>query len=473
MDDNEGECFDISFIKARAKNIVESNILCKQLKGIDRQCRRSVSRIESELREEKRFANRLIRDKKNYIITDKDRRDRAIEKMEKHRKSGLGKPLKYVWDDADATNREDHDHDEDMSVMGQGMKKEAPCQPKMYFWSQDSSTKLPVLTSFYGYRLSLQRSMTEVKLLGQQMYPEVVRETQSADPYFYRSSGVSDKRRVKTSTTADGLFDEDFCYEALKRAPPPSRENTNLSEVRTVSGLHTRNNSSLNAHDVRTRANTSTNDTKRNETITSETSAEELEEVKIKELDTDVKEKLSTNDKIQQSFPKVKNSRLEKTSPEYISLDLKQSDENLPQLSQRSVGATKGTLRPPTRRRYNKVNIKTRAEATKQYQAVTMKKTIEKPKVLTELEQTYSHIPSLMNEINKMQTTIEFMPKAKTGHYSKSAFGISMQSAISKKVLNNLALPAAFRKNNNTMLKHYGAPFMEVRATKMEPVPAK
>ena len=40
----------------------------------------------------------------------------------------------------------------------------------MYFWSQDASTKEAVLTGFYGYRLSLQRSMTETKLLGQQTY---------------------------------------------------------------------------------------------------------------------------------------------------------------------------------------------------------------------------------------------------------------------------------------------------------------
>ena len=468
MDDNEGECFDVSFIKARAKNIVESNILCKQLKRIDRQCRRSVSRIESELREERRFACRLKRDKKDYLLKDKDRRDKAVEKMERNRKSGLGKPLKYVWDDDDAGNKAEYDREEEMSVMGQGMRKEASCQPKMYFWSQDSSTKLPVVSSFYGYRLSLQRSMTEVKLLGQQMYPDVARETQSADPYFYRSGVISDQRRAKTSTDPGGLFDEDFCYEALKRAPPPTRENTNLSELRTISGLQTRNNSSLNAHDVRNKAH----DTKLNETTAVDDKAEEHDEVTIQELNVGG-EKPHTNEKIQSSLPQVKNSHAEKTAPENISLDLKQADDTLPQLSQRSVGTIKGTIRPPTRRRFNKVGIKTRSEATKQFQAVTMKKTAEKPKVLAELEQSYSQIPSLMNEINKMQTTIEFLPKAQTGHYSKSAFGISMQSAISKKVLNNTALPAAFRKNNNTMLKHYGAPFMEVRATKMDPIPAK
>lgn len=471
MDNEETECFDVSFVKARAKNIVESNILCKQLRSIDRQCRRSISRIESELREERRFDRRLKREAKEFRNKDKLRQDKADEKivaMEKHRRTALGKSRKTVWDVGDTLNKDMNENvnDEDMSVSGQGMAKEVLVEPKMFFWSQDSSTKLPVMSSFYGYRLNLQRSMTEVKLLGQQMYPEVKREIQSADTVFARSTSNLDLRRVKTSGQRGSIFDEDFCYEALKRAPPPSRENTNVtntSEVRTASEMQTRENTYFEVPNVKTRENTFSSELKRHEKPGYEPNLKEVEKITRQESNVRKTPRIESRSS---AFPKVQETHIEKSSPENINLDLKHagSSEQLPQLSQRTAGTAMGCVRP-RRKKAIVLSIKTREEATKQFQEVIMKKPSEKPKVLTELEQSYSNIPSLMNEINKLQTTIEFLPTPKNGQYSKSAFGLSMQSAISKKVLNRTTLPVAFRKNNNTMLKHYGTPFMEVRAT--------
>lgn len=479
-------CFDISFMKARAKNVVEGNILCKQLKNLDRQYRRSVSSIESDIREERRFATRLKVESKEYRaknLVEKDKTDVKIETIERHRKTALAKPKKSLWNISERMNSED----DEMSVLGQGMVKKKPCQPKMFFWSQDSSTNLPVMTSFYGYKLNVQNSITEAKLLGQQMYPELC---ESPSTETVATVGTSDLQNTKTSGAPGIKMFVEVSSEAAKRFPLPTREDTSVGEKRTTGDMKMSRNSIVGE------TKSKESELKKKEKMYNESKTKDLGKVyawdtpvsranhsgrthaweempgtREKELSKLYARDISSvNDSRSRTFPNLQDIRTEKSSPENINLDLRSPDSKqpLPQLLQRTAGTATGSARPPYRKvAMLHVRSKRGKEATKHYQSVIYNQTKEQPNVIAEVEQSYSEVPTLMNEIKRLQTTIEFLPQGKPSRYSNSAFGLSMQSVISKKVLNNSLLPVAFRKINNTMLRHYATPFMAVGAVKI------
>lgn len=479
--DNEGaESFDISFIKARAKNLVEGNILNKQLRRIDRQFRRSLMRIESGINEEKRFSKKLKTDKQDYKDKDEASNLRITAKflkMEKLRKKAYisTKSGSRAKNQPSRNNGIDCEED-DISVSGERLFKPVVQQPKMYFWSQDASTKLAVMTSFYGYQLNVKRSMTEVKLLGQQMYPDDKRVVQSADPTvsLSRYNSMTDVRRAKTSVPANYPEDE-FFYNAIKQVPPPT------PKMLTTGDLKARENSYMN--DPKSRENSfievyinevDNEDQAENRTLPVSRNAESRTKTSNKINNMDIfKDKSTHGDNRPKKFPKMLESPIgyiEKAAPEKINVDMLQAEgkQTFPLLTQRSVGTANGVVRPTKRPGFP---LKTRGEATRHQQEILSNRSDDQPKVMTELERSYSHIPILMSEINRLKTTIEFMPKAKCGHYSKSAFGLSMQSAIKKKVFNKSGLPTPFKKNHNTMLKHYGTPIMEQKAAGIQNLP--
>ncbi|KAL4238867.1 hypothetical protein ACF0H5_003574 [Mactra antiquata] len=478
MDIEVAETFDISYIKARAKNLVEGNILCKEIRRIDRQFRRSLMRIESGINEEKRFVKKLKSDANDYKEKDKTSYSKAEEKflkMEKRRKrayisSKMGKKVHL----SPETFVKSDNKDEEMSVMGEKVFKPVIHKPKMYFWSQDASTKLAVMTSFYGYQLNVKRSMTEVKLLGQQMYPDENRAVQSADPVTSRNASSTDIRRAKTSVPINISDDEFFYNNVVKHVPPPTPKMLTANDLRTrensfLNDPKSRENSFveiyINGIDHDEHAESRTVPVSRNTVSRAKTSS------KTSTYDLN-KEKMFRNDSRPKTFSTMQESPIgyiEKSSPEKIHVDMKNSEkkdkEKLPILQQRSVGTANGVVRPT--KRPPGIMLKTRGEVTRQNQENMSNRSDDQGKTITDLERSYSDIPVLMTEINKLKTSIEFMPKPKSGSYSKSTFGLNMQNAIKKKVFTKSGLPTPFKKNHNTMLKHYGTPLMEQKAPRI------
>ena len=293
-------------------------------------------------------------------------------------------------------------------------------KPRMFFWSQDASTKLPSPTAFYGYEQELKRPLTEEKLLGQDVYyGSKIRPTQSADPRTSRDTLSLPIRNVYTS--GNPKFADGEKIPVLERAKSdiPVRTNTNHHAVNLAKTKH---------------------------------------------------------------FAKIYDTKYEtsKTSdPEELKLNLKRetgSQENLPGILTKTipkpsnlwVGDPKAidSVRRPRRRIAEMLlNFKTREEARRCYREMLLRtpcsRNCQVPKIVTELEKTYNEIPMLVSEINRLKTDVERDPTLDGKQYTKSTFGSHMQNSISRKVLNKKMLPVAFRKTNNTLLKHYGESVME------------
>lgn len=420
MDTEDTARLDESVVKTKARNNVETNILNKKIKQIDKQCRAQVTRIQTAITEERRFHRRLKRQAKKFS-EDNDIDQVITKRMDNIKNNGLYSRNSRSRPKTDNGESKNGETETDMFVSGQRFPPENCRQPAMYFWSQDASTKLPVMSSFYGYRLSLQRSMTEVKLLGQQVYPENRRETQSADPMMLRNNSSGEVRKGKSGVQRFHLdFDDEMLIPSPKGAPPPTREKSYVSDFPL-------------------------------KTPERSVSAFELKQ-RLPRLDTPASMKPKT--------------------PENMTLNMRLGEEVLDNvLSQRTAGlATRGSLRSPTKKRV--LQLKTRSEATKEYQELLSHKTNVQPKVLTDLDRSYSHVPTVMEEVNRLKNSTTLPDRRlRANQYTKSAFCLSMQNAISKKVFAKSALPVAFRKNHNTFLKHYSTPMMEVKASKMLPVP--
>ena len=291
-------------------------------------------------------------------------------------------------------------------------------KPRMFFWSQDSSTKLPTPTAFYGYEHP-PRPLTEVKLLGQDVYyGNTFRATQSADPRPTR-----EKLPTRSAyTSGDPKFDDVEKIPVLERA---KTDIPNHNDNKHVVNLAKTNN-----------------------------------------------------------FAKIYDLRYEPPKacdPVELKLNLKKetgSQENLSGLLTKSapkpsnlwVGDPKAidSVRRPRRRIAEMLlNFRTREEARRCYREMLLRtpcsKNCQVPKIVTELEKTYNEIPMLASEVNRLKSDVERDPTIDGKQYTKSKFGVNMQTSISKKVLNKKGLPVAFRKTNNTFLKHYGGSIMEER----------
>lgn len=421
MDTDDTQRLDNSVVKNRAKNNVETNILNKKIKLIDKQCRAEITRIQTAIKEERKFQRRLKRQATQFHKND-DVDQFVTRRMDNRKNNGLYSRNSRSRAQADSEELRHEESDNEMFVSGQRFMADDMSTPKMYFWSQDSSTKMPVMSSFYGYRLSVQRSMTEVKLLGQQMYPENRRETQSADPAMLRSISYDNLRKTKTADSRvpkfNSCFEEGVFTPTPKGGPPPTR----ASEI--APRTPERSFSALELKDVKS---------------------------KLPRLETPGRANLTTPDN-------------------NIAVNTRPGEENLDTvMSLRTAGlATRGSLRSPSKKRV--LHLKTRSEATREYQELlSHKPQPQTTKVITDLDRSYSHVPTVMEEVNRLNNN--GLDRRQNGQqYTKSAFCLNMQNTISKKVFTKSALPVAFRKNHNTFLKHYRAPILEVKATKMLPV---
>ena len=426
MDKEECKRIDESVVRTRAINKVETNILNKKIKLIDRQCRAEITRIQTAITEEKKFHRNLKRQAKQFQH-DNNVDQFIMRRMDNIKNNGLYSRNSRSRTRAESEDLRNGDSDTDMFISGQRFPADEVSTPKMYFWSQDASTKMPVMSSFYGYRLSVPRAMTEVKLLGQQVYSDNRRETQSADPNLLRSTSYDTVRKLRTNDPQHHPrfhldLGEELCSPSPKNAPPPTREKSFASEL----AMPERAVSAFELKDMKT---------------------------KLPRLETPLQTARATPDN-------------------NIALNMRPGEDNMENLmSLRTAGlATRGSLRSPSKK-VRVLHMKTRGEATREYQElISHKPHAQTTKVATDLERSYSHVPSVMEEMNRLNTSNDFENRNNGNQYTKSTFCLNMQNTISKKVFTKSALPVAFRKNHNTFLKHYRTPILEIKATKMLPV---
>ncbi|KAH3856756.1 hypothetical protein DPMN_099350 [Dreissena polymorpha] len=418
MDTEEVERQDISYVKAKAKNNVETRILEKTLRQIDKQRHCELTRIAVRILSAKRFARGLRQQGKKYKDVNN------VDEVISHKKDNIkqsGRTSVMMRSASKLRNGDnviinDADSVDGLNVAGQKMPTEEYhyVPPKMFFWSQDASTKEAVLTGFYGYKYGLQRPMTEVKLLGQRAFPEplytaseIRRDVHTADEIFRHRSSLNtslDPRRIYTSGVPKTIFDDDNMDGGQITDPPPTRE---VTFVRNTPSQNMRNPS---GQDKRTK------------------------------------------------LPKLENT-VRPSSPQGLSINLKRSESAETVVSHRTAGlASRGSLRTPRVRMKNPLQLQTNEDPVRERnETISAKTKILKPAKNAELERSYAKVPVILAEVLRLNSTGDVDPKPILGQYAKSQFRVNMQNTTSKRVLNRSPLPASFRKRNNTLLKHYSA----------------
>lgn len=417
MDTEEVVRQDISYVKAKAKNNVETRILEKRLRQIDKQRHCELSRIIGRILSAKRFARGLRHQEKKY--QDVNNVDEVINhKKDNIKQSGRTSVMMRSASklrNGDNVNENDADSVDGLNVAGQKMSTEEYhyVPPKMFFWSQDASTKEAVLTGFYGYKYGQQRPMTEVKLLGQRTFPEpqylpseIRRDVHTADEIFRHRTGLNtslDPRRIYTSGVPKTIFDDDHVNCPQIKDPPPTREvtfmNSPAQNIRSPSG-----------QDIRTK------------------------------------------------LPKLENT-VRPSSPQGLAINMKRSESAETVVSHRTAGkATRGSLRTPRVRMKNPLQLGTNEDPERERNMTISDKTkILKSSKNDDLERSYAKVPVILAEVQRLNSTGDVDPKPQLGQYTKSQFRVNMQNTTSKRVLNRGKLHASFRKRDNTLLKHYSA----------------
>ena len=393
-----------SYSKVGVKNLNADVKLRKYLKELEIKRNVTEANRKNEIFEEKLIAHQL---KQNV---EKMKRTNTMENLAAFSNHYTGLGNSGISTMKSSTDSLEQSRDS-ICVSGYRLSS-GDVKPRMFFWSQDASTKLPTPTAFYG--CEIQRPLTEAKLLGQDVYHgSKYRATQSADPRPTR-----DPIPVRHSYTSGYPRVADSGEIMLERS-------------KTDIPLHNDKKPVVNL------ANT-------------------------------------------KHFAKIYDLKFEATKkcdPEELNLNLKRptdNQENLAGLQTKPANTWVGdpkaidSVRRPRRKIAEMLlNFKTREEARRCYREMLVRtpcsKNCQVPKVVTELEKTYSEIPMLVSEINRLKTDVERDPTLDGKQYTKSTFGLNMQTSISQKVLNKKGLPVAFRKSNNTYLKHYGAPIMETK----------
>ena len=411
LDKDDTNPFYNLYSKVGTQNVEAETKLTKYLKKLDNERHLLEINRNNEIYAEKIFAHKLKRN------ADKLKRINRLENKSPSIKEdtvdGNMSLMTTMNSDSWAENRDS------ICVSGYRLST-SDIKPRMFFWSQDASTKLPTPTAFYGHELGLNRPLTEVKLLGQDVYQGMnYRATQSADP-----------------------------RPVAKETMPPIR-NVHTSQYPRV----------VERELVLERSKTDTNIQLGKETKPVVNLAKTKHFAKIYDL-------LDT--------PK-------KCDPEELNLNLRQPDSQEKTTAKQSKAVSKphavwagdpkaiDSVRRPRRKIAEMLrNFKTREEARRCYREMLLRTPCSRnchvPKItMNELESTYNEIPMLASEINKLKTDVERDPTIDGKQYTKSAFGVNMQTTISKKVLNKKGLPVAFRKSNSTFLKHYGGPIMEMK----------
>ena len=450
MEIEEQQRNDISYCKAKAKNNAENNILVKRLKQIDKQCRGELIKIEKQILKEKRFSRRLKIQRIKYKRQDSV--DEVIMKKLKNIKSmsaGLPEQARPRTSNSTATAAwaATQNAEENISVNGRRVTHEPfYVPPKMFFWSQDSSTKEAVLTGFYGYRPNFKRTMTDIKLLGQDTYVkpkpqfaehEIRRDIQTADAVLRTCNvrnDVYDRRLIKTSDYPKvSEFDEDLLDRVLCRVPPPSREVTRMA---------------LENNAIPEEADTAQ-------------APQRVNDVKPKRLDHSL------------LLPKPPETPVKPGTADGLMINMRRSDSTEQLVSQRTAGVTsRGSLRTPTIKMKRLLPERTREEATRELQEF-MKQRARSPRAKAKrvLERSYTQVPAVISEASRVRSDTEPNLTMNSGQYTKSKYNLEMQSVVSKKVLKKGSLPAHFRKSNNTILKHYGTPRLENKDAKVFSLP--
>lgn len=412
LDTGDPDPFYKIYSKVGIKNTTVGVKLNKYLKVLDNE--RQVSEVDrnNEIFEEKLIAHQLKQTADNLKRTNTIEKPLAVPKQDYERTMSLMTTIRSH------SSGDSLDQSRDSICVSGYRLSSGDVKPRMFFWSQDASTKLPTPTAFYGYELGLQRPLTEVKLLGQDVYQGTkYRATQSADP------------------------------RSLRETFPPLRNVHTSMYPRVVDG-----------------------------------------EILLERSKTDIQTHHETKPVVNlaktKHFAKIYDLKFETTKkcdPEELNLNLKrysESQENLAsdqnKTAPKSTGLWPGdpkaidSVRRPRRRIAEMLrNFKTREEARRCYREMLLRtpcsRNCQVPKVVTELENSYNDIPVLAGEANRLKYDVERDPTLDGKQYAKSTFGVNMQTSISKKVLNKKALPVAFRKCNNTFLKHYGGPIMEMK----------
>ena len=413
MLDKEDDPFYNLYSKVGTQNATAEAKLTKYLKQLDNE--RHVLEIDrnNEIFSEKLIAHKLKRN------ADRLKRTHTLENLSPSTKEDTfdGTMSLMTTMKSSYQNESFAENKDSICVSGYRLST-SDVKPRMFFWSQDASTKLPTPTAFYGHELGLNRPLTEVKLLGQDVYQGTkYRATQSADP------------------------------RPVKETMPPIR-NVHTSQYPRVA----------------------------------------VKEVLLERSKTDTSIQTGRETKPVVNLAKTKHfakiydlfESPKKCDPEELNLNLRQ-----PNNQEKTAGGQNKTAPKPhtvwagdpkaidsVRRPRRKIaemlrNFKTREEARRCYREMLLRtpcsRNCQVPKIITELESTYNEIPMLVNEINKLKTDVERDPTIDGKQYTKSTFGVNMQTTISKKVLNKKGLPVAFRKSNSTFLKHYGGPIMEMK----------
>ena len=398
------------YSKIGAQNATAEAKLTKYLKQLDNERHLLEINRNNEIYEERIVAHKLKRN------ADKLKRLTKLEKLSptinEDTVDGNMSLMASIKSDSWAENKDS------ICVSGYRLST-SDVKPRMFFWSQDASTKLPTPTAFYGHELGLNRPLTEVKLLGQDVYQGTkYRATQSADPRPAERETMPPIRNIHTShprVTEKELVLERSKTDSIIQLGKETKPVVNLAKTKHFAKIY-----------------------------------DLLETPKKAQCDPD---ELNLN--LRQSDNQEKSVRQSKsvTKPHAIwAGDPKAID----------------SVRRPRRKIAEMLrNFKTREEARRCYREMLLRtpcsRNCQVPKILNELESSYNEIPMLASEVNKLKTDVERDPTIDGKQYTKSTFGENMQTTISKKVLNKKGLPVAFRKSNSTFLKHYGGPIMEMK----------